>query len=262
MTNAALLDPLRGPWLKIARADALGAEFRAKRRQWSESRPYEVSSDPSPDGTSEIIKVRISKPYPDDQFCIVADIIHNIYTALDHLAFILAGKIAGCTSLKALRKCDFPVAPSKDQFEKQLLNGIKLGFFNDRIVEFFRELEPYQGGKHAALFRLSRLENVGKHRFVIGLLVSDSLAIYISGGIRSWVHVGTRPDDEVELGRFPRGSMVERIGIFPRMFLEGIDDVETHGTNAIGVYRKHVCDVLERAEECFFPSKDDRGLRT
>src|SRR5260370_38701792 len=95
ITTQGVIDPLRGPWLKLDRGNELVLEFQERFYAWRKSSPYEVAVELSEDGTEQIAKIRRRSLFPEPLICIVADIMHNLHAALDYLAFTLATKIAG-----------------------------------------------------------------------------------------------------------------------------------------------------------------------
>jgi hypothetical protein len=96
-----------------------------------------------------------------DVVSIAGDVVHNLRSALDHLAQHLA--IVGSASLsdKELRQIEFPIAetPAKYEADKaRKVKGMRL-----EAIEAIDRLKPYKGGNDA-LWRIHELDNIDKHR--------------------------------------------------------------------------------------------------
>lgn len=90
--------------------------------------------------------------------CIIGDAIHNLRSALDHLAMQL--HIAGDGGQDD--RIYFPIFDSAERYETEML-GEKQSARQD-AVKLFNETEPYQGGAGHNLWLLNKLNNIDKHR--------------------------------------------------------------------------------------------------
>jgi hypothetical protein len=98
---------------------------------------------------------------PIDVVSIAGDVVHNLRTALDHLAQHLA--MVGCPSLsnKELRQVEFPIAETLAKYEADKARKVK--GMRPETVEAIDRLKPYKGGNDA-LWRIHELDNIDKHR--------------------------------------------------------------------------------------------------
>lgn len=96
-----------------------------------------------------------------DVIALAGDIIHNLRSALDHLANQLA--LIGCPALtpKELRQIEFPIAETLAKYEAD--KNRKMRGMTPQAVEAIDGLKPYKGGNDA-LWRLHELDNIDKHR--------------------------------------------------------------------------------------------------
>lgn len=108
---------------------------------------------------------------PVDVMTVAGDVVHNLRTALDHLArqLVLVGmECAPIVPLteRELRRIEFPIAETIDKYESEKAGKIK-GMLPEAI-EAIDRLKPYKGGNDA-LWRISELDNIDKHRSLFTL---------------------------------------------------------------------------------------------
>lgn len=101
-----------------------------------------------------------------DAVCLAGDIIHNLRSALDHLAMQLA--LLGNPNLsdKELKQIEFPIAESPEKYENskaRQLNGIRTD-----AMHAIDRLKPYKGGNDD-LWNLHVLDIIDKHRTLLTL---------------------------------------------------------------------------------------------
>ncbi len=92
------------------------------------------------------------------------DVVHNLRTALDHLAhqLVLVGSPEGTPP----RQIEFPILDSKEDYEKRKASKTR-GMRAD-AVQAIDELKPYKDG-NPVLWRLRELDNIDKHRRIIAV---------------------------------------------------------------------------------------------
>lgn len=254
MTNPS--DPLAGPWLKVNRAKETIDEFETRYNDWKLGM-YVITVEPDPNGLEQVAKAKQRRSFPPQLSCVIGDAIHNLRVALDHLAFILATRIAECQDEGVLTNCYFPIGADAKLYETCLTNGKKSGFFNDAIVDFFMEFEPYPRGKHELLRAIHKLDIADKHRSIIDLSSTDQMRLYV-GGHRRWIHFAPGAPSEVEIERLPLGAPEPdyHAAVMSGVLIHPVKGVKGHSLSNLGAYRRAVHDVLNRASARFFP-----GLR-
>jgi hypothetical protein len=91
---------------------------------------------------------------------IAGDILQNLRSALDYLAFRLVeanGKIPDSNT-------SFPIADSFGEYKTQSARKIKL--MSHSAIDAINSIKPYKGGNDT-LWRLHRLNNIDKHRLLL-----------------------------------------------------------------------------------------------
>jgi hypothetical protein len=96
-----------------------------------------------------------------DVISLAGDVIHNLRSALDHLANQLA--LVGCPTLtdKELRQIEFPIAETLKKYEDDKARKVK--GMRPEAVKAIDDLKLYKGGNDP-LWRLHELDNIDKHR--------------------------------------------------------------------------------------------------
>jgi len=101
------------------------------------------------------------------------DVVHNLRSALDHLAHQLAS--VGSPGKEPTRRIEFPMARDLATYEKT--KAPKVEGMRQEAIEAIDALKPYKGGNDD-LWRIHELDNTDKHRglFTVGrdyLFTSD-----------------------------------------------------------------------------------------
>jgi hypothetical protein len=98
---------------------------------------------------------------------IAGDVVHNLRSALDHLAkqLVLVGLTVAPPTVpltdKELRQIEFPIAETATKYEADKARKIK-GML-PKAIEAIDRLKPYKAGNDA-LWRIHELDNIDKHR--------------------------------------------------------------------------------------------------
>jgi hypothetical protein len=96
---------------------------------------------------------------PFDVVSIAGDIVHNLRSALDHLAYQLV--LIGSPDAVPSRRIEFPIAETATKYETE--KARKVEGMRPEAIEFIDRLKPYKGGNDA-LWRIHELDNIDKHR--------------------------------------------------------------------------------------------------
>jgi hypothetical protein len=153
------LPDLIGAKIKIGRAKSHLEELGTKVNEFlgNQSFRVEVSED---DEGDLVYRIKIGSLVPVEWSAIVGDIVHNLRSALDQLAWqlvLLNGNTPG-------RNTYFPIALAKTGYGKQLrasLNGA-----SDRARTLVRRLKPYPEG-NLILSQVHALDVCDKHRLTL-----------------------------------------------------------------------------------------------
>lgn len=158
MTARERLDAIA---VKVERAKELLGSLIAEQRAYLDSDPYVVATKRDPESRRLIYYVESVRPVPLKLSALLGDTIHNLRSALDHLAYQLVLLGTGTTPSSQIY---FPIAedPAKylDQRRRQL-KGAK-----PAATATVDGLKPYKGGNDE-LWMLHRLNNIDKHRVLI-----------------------------------------------------------------------------------------------
>lgn len=144
--------------VKIKRAEKhlrdLAAELLAARNV----RTTVVGPKTSPH-TGQTVRGLVTLPrLPFDAVATAGDIVHNLRSALDHLAYQLV--IVG-SGKEPSRRVEFPIAKDLATYEAE--KARKLEGMRPPAIEAIDNIKPYKGGNEP-LWRIHELDNIDKHR--------------------------------------------------------------------------------------------------
>jgi hypothetical protein len=148
--------------MKLDRARRHFAAMEDVTKAFLASQPYGVET--RQDSTSHkllYVVAKASEP-PLEVSLIAGDVLHNLRSALDHLAWQLV-QAAGGTPTK---DTSFPIFDSSSKYTSGAAQ--KLKGMSKAAITAIDALKPYRGGDDL-LWQLHRLENVDKHRVLIAV---------------------------------------------------------------------------------------------
>jgi hypothetical protein len=170
---------LSGVDLKIKRANKHIKDLERHIVTFEETNPYEVITQDDPNDAEcyqRIFKVR--KPIPSCISLTTGDAIHNLRSALDHLAWAavnMSGTVTTDTAFPIWRKCGVPAAKEYKSLVLGKVKGAPQPFIN-----LLLGLQPYEGGLHDALWAIDYLDITDKHKLLIGAFTAyESLIHYV-----------------------------------------------------------------------------------
>lgn len=153
--------------VKIERAKKHLADFEAQAEAFRDAYTHVV-------GTETDSKTRQSIQYfaklPISRFEVLAiagDVLQNLRSALDHLAFQLV-EAGECRAIgeKRGKSIGFPICEKPTDYETMKARKIKGA--RKMAIKAIDTLKPYKGG-NTALWRLHYVNNIDKHRHLIGI---------------------------------------------------------------------------------------------
>jgi hypothetical protein len=139
---------------------------------------------------------------PDDVWpeisCVVGDCVHNLRSALDHVAFAI-----GSLRLtdEQLRDLYFTIRPTRAAFDKATLRNPLPGMGADWKT-FLEGVQPFQGAPYEALWALHELDKIDKHRLIFTLSARSDVSSQRADG--EWNK--TSMDLQDGLVRLPTGE--------------------------------------------------------
>jgi len=149
---------------KIERALVHIGELKSECSRFVESSPYLVQVRRAPLTRRPIYYVASVQHTPHQIALIAGDVLQNLRSALDHLAYQLV--VVGKNSPGPFSHVYFPIA---DNAEKYLAErNRKVAGMREYAIAAIDAVKPYQGGNDL-LWRLHRLNNIDKHRLLIAV---------------------------------------------------------------------------------------------
>lgn len=188
--------------IKIERAKKHIADLNVAYNRFYASEPYEIGAKSEPKTGERIFYIARIDPVDLELGAIIGDILQNLRSALDHLAYGLF-KAAGGTGVG--KHIYFPIFDDAAKYKAGVVGKVR-GMGQDAI-DALDAVKPYKGGDET-LWRLHALNNLDKHRLLITAvtryqfhsLTRSQRAKFIEG------FRGSRPNDPVpDL----RGTMIE-----------------------------------------------------
>jgi hypothetical protein len=109
---------------------------------------------------------------PSNISLITADILGNLRSALDHLAYGMAGAISPDGIVVKPKEIYFPIADTSDKYMLPEFRR-KVERLGKEAVKRLDLIKPYQGGNGAGhvLWQLDQLNNLAKHRLLVTVAV-------------------------------------------------------------------------------------------
>jgi hypothetical protein len=154
------MKPFDGPRLKIRRAKRHVEDARKEIDRFLSRRPYRLVVEADPDPHFQRVVLQQGEPVPYDIALIIGDAIHNLRSALDHMA---------CELVRANgQPDDYGTFPVQGTNAKTKFNSIIKKFRARKdVVDLIRALEPYPGGAGSAIVGLHDIDIVDKHRLLV-----------------------------------------------------------------------------------------------
>lgn len=125
-----------------------------------------------------VVRIKLTRPIPGEWSVLIGEIVYDLRSALDHLAYQLAIAESGDPLPDDIeRSCAFPIFDNGPKFRRRTKKGspdrrsglFKIQGINRRAQATIERLQPYHGRKNPAsygLLILEELSNVDKHRLL------------------------------------------------------------------------------------------------
>lgn len=176
--------PLLTAALKKDRAADHIIDFQAQLPEVIKTQPHTIRRDPQGDSGEFFYERAVGNDFLMDLGPIVGDAIHNLRSALDHIAYAVALSDTARLKPKDLFAVDFRICPNRKKFETAVGKGVESRMRPD-WVKFLRSVQPYYRRNGDDLLRISALDNADKHRALLELTPFLSVRIQRDGG--EWV---------------------------------------------------------------------------
>jgi hypothetical protein len=153
----ASTEPLFGPRLKVARANTHIRDLESLLDSFLCDNPHRVVLKEDPD-YGAIVRTEYDRPLPNETATIIGDAVHNLRSALDHLACDMVRQ----SGEKPDRNHGFPIYGDKAGFDGGITS--KLRGADAKFLDFVKAQRPYRdNGGNTWLHDLAALDNDDKH---------------------------------------------------------------------------------------------------
>jgi hypothetical protein len=167
---------------KLGWADKHIFHLKELRDDWKEGEEDRIRIENDPHTGNRIYKVIDIPPIPEDTPLVTGDAVHNIRSALDHLAHALMVVAKG--SPGPFPYVYFPIAADIEKFKaaKTRIEGAR-----PEAVKAIDGVQPYGGGAGEILWHLHSLDIIDKHQLLIPAASANlrqSMPPSMIGGLR------------------------------------------------------------------------------
>jgi hypothetical protein len=155
---------------KVERAKQHIVDLNLRLKDFLDSKPYVVGAQRDPQTRRPVYYLAAVREVPPVIRLLAGDIIQNLRSALDHLAFQLYMLGPGGVASGAGSRTYFPIADDAAKYKMEAPRKVK-GLRPDAI-KAIDAIEPYKGGttdKSDTLWRLEKMNNIDKHRLLIAV---------------------------------------------------------------------------------------------
>lgn len=155
-------DRLSGVQAKIERAKHHVRDLESRILAFRATDPYALFCDDDPKTGDRVLRVRIRSQPPDDLALIAGEIVYQLRSSLDHLAWQLVeanGSVPGQSTY-------FPIGQTAAKYIAKAPGQVQ--GMSAAAIGMIDALQPYQGGCDD-LWKLHALSNYDKHRLLLVL---------------------------------------------------------------------------------------------
>jgi hypothetical protein len=147
--------------VKLDRARSHYADLKACQKSFLDSNPYQVGVKRDPKTNRNVYYVTSIKPTPILIASISGDLIQNLRSTLDHLAYQLVH--IGTNGAGPFKNTYFPISEDSGKFTTELPGRTK--GMSQAAINMIIALRPYNGGNNT-LWQLHKLSLTDKHRSI------------------------------------------------------------------------------------------------
>jgi hypothetical protein len=147
---------------KVGRAKKHIAELESEARSFLDSKPYVIGTKRNAETRNLVYYLVSVRGTPPTLAAVTGDVLQNLRSALDHLAYQLV--LIGSGQPGPFFHVYFPIADSAAKYEA-IKGGLVKGM-RPEAVKAIDAVKPYPGGNDT-VWRLHKLNNVDKHRLLI-----------------------------------------------------------------------------------------------
>jgi hypothetical protein len=142
-------------------------EFAREREAWIGRKPYHLAIHRIADESKATIKIEVREEIPDRLPAILGDAVHNLRSALDHLAWALVEANGNTPN----HRTQFPINYDLASFEEAVPRC--LAGASDAAISAIKNLKPYKMGNNQPgnqlLYAVHELDIIDKHRLIVAV---------------------------------------------------------------------------------------------
>ena len=166
-------DLFKSPRALINRARENRTEFNQRSQAFIDDKPYAQFIEPEPETGLYLLKIRLTKDFPDSIAAVASDAIKNIRDSLDQ---IICGALFALRPGVSLSGVYFPFGDDPVHLEHAIAKGC--GKLPPEIAAIIRGFNPHKGGD-AVFWALNRLAR-RKHQALFELIPDpDTVEVYL-----------------------------------------------------------------------------------
>lgn len=166
--------------LKIKRADKHIGDLESAFADFVKTEFYRFGVEKNPKG-EDVLSFEVTTPIPEDIPMIIGDALHNLRTALDHVAHQVVAD-SGATPSKNLY---FPFAKGREELVAGLRDGEIEAAAGQTLIDLIVDtVRPYKGGNDA-LYALHKADIGDKHKIGVPTITIAALfdvEVKVGGG--------------------------------------------------------------------------------
>lgn len=121
---------------------------------------YQVMVQDDPNTGRRTYDIFIKRELPDSVPFLIGDVVHNLRSALDHVAYEIVKRGGGTPSQGLV----FPIKDTRKEVVDAIKSEIQVAAGSDIVSLIVDGIQPHEGGKGHPLWVLHRLDCIDKHR--------------------------------------------------------------------------------------------------
>lgn len=173
---------------KINRSKKLLDELKTACKYFSDSHPYKIATKRNPQTNQLIYYLLEIKEVPPNIALISGDVVQNLRSALDHLAYSLFVKETKNRVLGT--HIYFPIEKDAQTYETEKTR--KTRGISQQVLNIIDRIKPYKGGNDN-LWRIHELNRIDKHRLLLTITTKSSfesldIGAYMSTHMKNSFH--------------------------------------------------------------------------
>jgi hypothetical protein len=159
-----MTDTFRLIQAKVTRAKQHVQDFQLALSAFNNTKPYVVAIKEDLEAGKRIYYVAKADPVPDSVATIAADVIQNLRSPLDQIAYQLVLDARGGAEPNWF--VYYPICGNATDYpslRNRFIKGVR-----QEVVDAIDTTEPYKGGKGHAIWQLNALNKPDKHKLLVG----------------------------------------------------------------------------------------------